>query len=53
MPIQKLNGFVNELDGYAPGNFFYDYEDDMLCEDDLPLPDEIPMEPDELYGPGE
>jgi Holliday junction resolvase len=51
--IQKLNGFVNELDGYAQGNFFCDCEDEIPYDDDLPLPDEIPMQPCELYGPGE
>jgi Holliday junction resolvase len=51
--IQKLNGFVNELDGYAQGNFFYECEDDMAYEDDIPLPDEIPLQPYELYGPCE
>jgi len=43
--IQKLNGFVNELDGYLQGNFFWDFEDEIPYEDDLPLPDEIPMQP--------
>jgi protease II len=45
--IQKLNSFVNELDGYKQGNFFCD------CEDEIPLPYEIPMEPYELYEPCE
>jgi len=49
--IQKLNSFVNELDGYAQGNFFCECEDDFSCEDDIPyeydltLPDEIPKQP--------
>jgi len=43
--IQKLNSFVNELDRYAQGKFFYDCEDDIPYEDDNPLPDEIPMQP--------
>ena len=51
--IQKLNGFVSELDGYLQGNFFCDCEDDIPYDDDLPLPDEIPMQPYALYGPGE
>ena len=51
--IQKLNGFVNELDGYVQGNFFYDCEDDIPYEDDIPLPDEIPMQTYELNGPCE
>jgi hypothetical protein len=42
--IQKLNSFVNDFDGYAPENLFYDYEDDIACEDDLPLSDETPMQ---------
>ena len=53
VPVQKLNGFVNELDGYVQGDFFCDCEDDIPYEDDLPLPDEIPMQPCELYGPCE
>jgi hypothetical protein len=51
--IQKLNSFVKELDRYALGNFFYDCEDDISYEDDLPLPDEIAMQPYALYGPCE
>jgi hypothetical protein len=51
--IQKLNSFVNELDGYAQGNFFCDCEDDIPYEDDIPLPDEIPRKPYALYGPCE
>jgi len=57
VPVQKLNGFVNELDGYVHGDFFCDceddisYNDDTSNEDDLPLPD--PMNPSELYGPCE
>lgn len=54
VPVQKLNGFVNELDEYVQGDFFCDYdcdgeddisyeddmsyEDDPSCEDDLPFP---------------
>jgi Holliday junction resolvase len=53
VPIQKLNSFVNELDGGVQGNFFYECEDDIPYEDDLPLPDEIPMQSCELFGPGE
>ena len=34
--IQKLNSFVNELDSYAQGDFFYEYDDDSLLPDDLP-----------------
>jgi Holliday junction resolvase len=49
--IQKLNSFVNELDDYAQGNFFYDYEDEIPDEDDMPLPDEISTQPYELDGP--
>jgi hypothetical protein len=51
--IQKLNSFVNELDGYAQGNFFCEHDDGIPYNDDLPLPDEIPMLPYELYGSGE
>jgi len=53
VPVQKLNGFVSELDGYLQGNFFWDFEDEIPYEDDLPLPDEIPLQPCELYGPCE
>jgi len=35
--IQKLNGFVNELDWYSHGDFFCD------CEPDLPYDDNIPV----------
>jgi hypothetical protein len=48
--IQKLNSFVNESDRYTQGNFFYDYEDDIENEDELPLPDEIPIQPHEYLG---
>ena len=41
--IQKLNSFVNELDGYAQGNFFCDYEDDIAYEDDLACEDDLPL----------
>jgi hypothetical protein len=51
--IQKLNGFVSELDGYLQGNCFWDFKDEIPYEDDLPLPDEIPLQPCELYGPCE
>ncbi|HWS22611.1 MAG TPA: restriction endonuclease [Methanoregula sp.] len=61
--IQKLNGFVRELDGYMQGDCFcgcdceyendISYEDDIPYEDNLPLPDEIPMHPYGLYGPCE
>ena len=47
--IQKLNSFVNELDRYAQGKFFYDCEDDIPYEDEIHLPDEIPMQHYELY----
>jgi len=45
VPVQKLNGFVNELDGYIQENFFCDYEDEIPYDDDLSLPDEIPKQP--------
>ena len=57
--IQKLNSFVNELDGYAEGDFSCEceddipYDDDITYEDNLPLPDGIPMQPPALYGPFE
>jgi hypothetical protein len=51
--IQKLNGFVNELEGYVQGNLYCDYEDDLPYGDDIPLPDEIPMQTYEFHGPGE
>ena len=53
VPVQKLNGFVKELDAYVQGDFFCDCEDEIPYEDDLPLPDEIPLQPSALYGPGE
>ena len=53
VPVQKLNGFVSELDGYVQGDFFCECEDDIAYEDDLTLPDEIPLQPNALYGPGE
>jgi hypothetical protein len=53
VPVQKLNSFVNELDGYVQGNFLYDCEDDLPYEDDIPLPDEIPRQHCELNGPCE
>ena len=53
VPVQKLNGFVNELDRYAQGDFFCDCEDDISYEDDLPLPDEIQIQLYEVYGPCE
>jgi hypothetical protein len=53
VPVQKLNGFVRELDGYVQGDFFCECEDDIACEDDLTLPEEIPLQPNALYGPGE
>ena len=28
VPVQKLNSFVNDLDGYAQGNFFCECEDE-------------------------
>jgi len=42
--IQKLNSFVNELDGYAQGNYFYDYEDELPDEDEIACEDEITCE---------
>jgi Holliday junction resolvase len=48
--IQKLNSFVNELDGFKQGNFFYNYEDDIPYEDNMHLPDEVRMQPCELFG---
>jgi len=51
--IQKLNSFVNESDRYAEGNFFYDCEDDTPYEHEIPLPDEIPLQPYELFEPCE
>ena len=59
VPVQKLNGFVNELDGYFQGNLYCEcedeipYDDDITYEDNLPLPDGIPMQPPALYGPFE
>jgi hypothetical protein len=50
VPVQKLNGFVSEFDGYVQGDYFCEREDDMTYEDDLPLPDAIPTQPYELYG---
>jgi hypothetical protein len=41
--IQKLNAFVNELDGYAQGNYFCDYEDELPDEYDFAYDDEIPL----------
>ena len=46
VPVQKLNGFVNELDGYAPGDFFCECEDDISYDDDIPCEDEMPYEDD-------
>jgi hypothetical protein len=40
VPIQKLNSFINELDKYAKGNTFSDYEENMLFLDDMPAPHE-------------
>jgi hypothetical protein len=51
--IQKLNSFVNESDRYAEGNYFYDSEDDLSCEDDKPFPGGSQYSFSELYGPGE
>jgi hypothetical protein len=53
VPVQKLNQFVNELDGYMQGDYFCECEDEIPYDDDLPLPDEIPMQPYALYGPCE
>ena len=53
VPVQKLNGFVNELDRYAQEDFFYGCEDEVHYYDDIPFPDEITMQPYALYGPGE
>jgi hypothetical protein len=41
--IQKLNSFVNELDDYAPGDFCYDFEEDLAFEDDLTYEDDLPL----------
>jgi len=43
VPVQKLNGFVSELDWYGEGDFFGDCEDELSYDGDKPLPDEIPM----------
>jgi len=48
--IQKLNGFVNELDGYVQGNLFCDCEDDISYEDDIPYDNDLPL-PDEIPNP--
>jgi len=53
VPVQKLNQFVNELDGYMQGDYFCECEDEIPYDDEIPLPDEIPLQPGELYGPGE
>jgi hypothetical protein len=47
VPVQKLNGFVSELDGYVQGNFFCDCEDDISYEDDIPYEDDLLL-PDEI-----
>jgi len=41
--IQKLNSFVNELDGFGRGNYFCDYEDELPDEDDLACEDDLPL----------
>jgi len=41
--IQKLNSFVNELDGYVQGNYFYDYEDESPDEDEIACEDDISL----------
>jgi hypothetical protein len=37
VPVQKLNGFVSELDGYVQGDFFCECEDEMPYDDDVPV----------------
>ena len=39
VPVQKLNGFVSELDAYMQGDFLCECEDDIFYEDDLPCED--------------
>jgi Holliday junction resolvase len=46
VPVQKLNGFVSELDGYVQGDFFCDCEDDISYDDDLSCEDNRPYEED-------
>ena len=36
VPILKLNSFISELDTYAQGNPFCDYEDTLPSPDDMP-----------------
>ena len=43
VPVQKLNGFVSELDGYVQGDFFCECEDDMPYEDNRPYEDDLPF----------
>ena len=54
--VQKLNGFVNGLDGYVEGNLYCecdcDCEDDISYEDDFPYEDNLPYE-DDLSLPDE
>ena len=44
VPVQKLNGFVSELDGYVQGDFFCDGEDDISYNDDMSFEDNRPCE---------
>jgi len=46
VPVQKLNEFVNELDGYVRGSFFCDYEDEIPYDDDIFYEDNRPYEDD-------
>jgi hypothetical protein len=45
--IQKLNGFVSELDGYVQGDCFCECDisddDDMSCEDEIHYEDDLPF----------
>ena len=46
VPVQKLNGFVNELDGYLQEDYFCDCEDDISYDDDMSYEDNRPYEDD-------
>jgi protease II len=43
VPVQKLNSFVKELDDYEPGDFCYDYEENLAFEDDSTDEDDLPL----------
>lgn len=43
VPVQKLNSFVNELDGLASGNYFCECEDELPDEDDITYEDDLPL----------